>query len=497
MNFIDEMNIATSANDVYFFTEEILNLDLEHFHRQWLYDFQHYHRNVVICARDHGKSTIGSLAFPLWVTTFSPQINPTDRIDNNDTLLLSNSLDQSQMLIERIKIMIEETEILQSINWTRGNKGLISINEKGNHNKIESRSFGSSIRGIHSRFVIVDDPLSESSSMKDSAIEDFFFSSLSNVAKNDSYISVIGTRFSHKDLYASLMEPERGYHISQYPALNSADEPLWKNRYSYDHLITKQKEVGQLPFAREFMCNPMDDSASIFPYELTKTCLNKDYILEKEGDGESRYLISVDFAIGTTSSADYSVITVLKDDRNGNIFVANIWRETKQEYDVQLEAIRERYKLFDPVQIHVENNVFQAIFEKILKKERLPVVGIPTTKQNKENNTFLLRSLMEDKKIILPYGDPESRAIIDELLFELSMFGYRNDKLQGLGKNDDMVMSLIIGTKGITNFSGGSVSGKAGGFSKADNILDINFNMQNNKFNSPWSSDYLNGLGIK
>ena len=497
MNFIDEMNLKTSENDVYFFTTEVLDLELMQFHREWLYNLTHFHRNLTLCSRDHGKSTICSLAFPLWTTIFSPQINPSDKIDNNDTMLLSNSLDQSYMLIDRVRVKIEETEILQSINWTRGNKGRIEINEKGNHNKIESKSFGSSIRGSHPRFTGVDDPLSERSSMTDDAINDFFFSSLSNMVKHDSYLNVVGTRFSFKDLYALIMEPERGYNISQYPALNSADEPLWPQRYSYDSLMAKRAEIGALPFAREFMNNPMDDSNSIFPNELSKACLNRDYTFETETDGESRYLISADFAIGTTATSDYSVVTTLKDDRQGNISIVDIWKETGKKYDVQIQAIKDRYEAFEPIQIHVENNVFQAIFEQLLKDDNLPVVGIPTTRQKKENNTYLLRQLMEDLKIIFPYGDTRSRKMIDELVFELSMFGYKNGKLQGRGAHDDMVMSLTLGTKGITGFSGGSVTGKAGGFSKSDDIMGIDFNLKPDSFNSPWTSDLMSGLGVK
>ena len=490
------MNLKASVNDVYFFTEEVLGFDVKKFHRQWLHDLTHNHRNAFIASRDSGKSTIISLAFPLWVQIFSPQINPNDVIDNNDIILISNSLDQSYELIDRIRVKIEETEILQSINFTRGNKGRIEINEKNNHNTIESKSFGSSIRGLHPRFCNVDDPLSERSSMTDDAIEDFFFSSLSNMMKHDSYLNVVGTRFSYKDLYSILMEPERGYNVSVHPALDSSNNPLWKERYSFDHLMAKKAEIGSLSFSREFLCEPMSDDDSIFPSDLTKSCLRKDYTFEDVGDEESRYIISADFALGTTSSSDYSVITVLKDDYE-NISISEIWRETGKEYDIQVQAIKDLYERFNPVQIHVENNVFQAIFEQILKKERLPVVGVPTTRQSKENNTYLLRSLMENQKIILPYGDSKSRKMIDELIFELSMFGYKNGKLQGRGAHDDMVLSLTIGTKAITNFSGGSVSGRAGGFSKADNILDIDFNMQNNKFNSPWSSDFINGLGIK
>lgn len=497
MSFIDEMNMKASSNDVYFFTEEVLGLEVKHFHKRWLHDLTHHHRNTIICSRDHGKSTICSLAFPLWTTIFSPQINTADKIDNNDTIILSNSLDQSHMLMDRIRVMIEEVDILQSVSWIKGNKGKIGISEKGNHNTIESKSFGSSIRGLHPRFVIVDDPLSERSSMTDDGILEFFFSSLSNVAKNDSYISVIGTRFSYKDLYSVLSEPERGYNVSTFPAMDANDNPLWPERYSYEHLMGKRAEVGALPFSREFMCIPMDDSASIFPGTLTESCLNKSYSFETEGDGESRYLISADFAIGTTATSDYSVVTTLKDDLNGNISIADIWRETGKEYDVQINAIRERYERFNPVQIHVENNVFQAIFEQILKKERLPVVGVTTKRQDKENNTYLLRSLMENQKIILPYGNEYTRKIIDELKFELSMFGYKNGKLMGKGAHDDMVMSLTIGTKGMVDLGGVVTDGKIGSYTKPDSILGMNFDYNPTDFASPWNSTFIEGLGIR
>ena len=497
MDFVDELNMKASANSLRFFTEEVLKFDVKDFHNKWLTDLTTHHRNVIICSRDHGKSTLASLALPLWTTIHSPIINPTDVIDNNNTILISNSLDQSYELINRIQIKIEETEILQSINWSRGNKGEVSVNEKNNHNYIKSKSFGSSIRGLHPRFCTVDDPLSEKSSFSDQAILDFYFSSLSNMMQTTAYLNVVGTRFNYKDLYAVLSEPERGYNVATYPALDKDDNPLWPERYSYSDLMSKRREIGALPFAREFQCVPHDDSASIFPLALTQPCLNKQYTFETEGDGESRYLIAADFALGTTSSSDFSVITVLKDDREGNISIVDVWRETGKEYDIQIKAIKDRYERFNPVRIVVENNVFQAIFEQILKKERLPVVGVTTTRQSKENNAYLLRSLIEDGKIIFPYGDTKSREMMDEYLFELSMFSQKNGKLQGIGAHDDTVMSLTIGIKGMMDISGVVTDGKAGGFSSADNILDINFNMQNNKFNSPWSSDFINGLGIK
>ena len=489
-SFISQMNMRASANDVKFFTEEILEYTVMPFHEEWLNNLTNYHRNVFISPRDHGKSTIVSLAYPLWVQIFSPIINPTDKPGNYDVMLISNSLDQSTELISRIKVKIEDTEILQSINWSRSNKSEIRIEEKGNHNRITSKAFGSSIRGAHPFVCVVDDPLSEKSTYSNEYIEEFFFSSLSNMMKNDAYLSVVGTRFSYNDLYSLLMEPERGYQISEWKAFMDDDYsiPLWPERYSKENLLSKRREIGEFAFSREFMCQPIDDSTSIFPSDLVKGCIDTRITFESELDPDARYIIAQDFSIGTKTSSDYSVIIVLKDDLKGSLTIVDMWRENQVDYKEQIDALLELYNKFKPIKIFVENNVFQAVFQQILAKMFLPVIGVTTSRQSKERDIYKLHSLMENKILVLPKGDNRSRNMIERLELELLAYGYKNERLEARIGHDDCVMALAIAVYGATSFPTQINDGSMFVSGKTENILNIDRNLNINNFAAPYSN---------
>ena len=52
---------------------------------------------------------------------------------------------------------------------------------------------------------------------------------------------------------------------------------------------------------------------------------------------------------------------------------------------------------------------------------------------------------IENKKIILPYGNEASRRVTNMLIEELSMFSITDSgKFEGVGAHDDLVMSLAL-----------------------------------------------------
>jgi len=494
MGIIEELDWGVSRNDLGFFIENQLNYDVAPHHNDWIYRLtkgKKSHRTCTVSSRDHGKTTIVSIGYPLWMITCNPVINPVDKYDNCNVMIVSNSLDQSEDIIEKIKVKIEDTETLQSLTFVDTNKTEIRIREKGNHSKIEAKAFGSAgIRGNHPRVCIVDDPLSETK-YSFTYIEAFYFNTISGMIAPTGYMHVVGTRFAYNDLYSLLAEPERGYDYKEYPALDEQNNPLWEKRYSYDDLMQRKREIGNLGFAREYMCQPIDSSSSIFPYELMDKQKDKSYTFEFVGDGKSKYISAYDLARGATTGSDYFVGMTGK--REGKrVVITDIVRKRAIGYREQIGTMLDINSKFYPAFHYIENNNYQYVIESIASEQLIPVIGRTTGRQNKENAIFLVRSMLEHDLLVLPYGDGRTRDLIDELILEMTAFGYKNDKLMSVGTHDDLIITLSMLCEAFAEHKKGGFSGESGEATLPLGITgDLDVSM------SPvWQSDFLNNLGI-
>lgn len=482
--WMNSMEWSMCQNNMEYFMTEILGYDVKPFHKEWINMILSNHRNCIICSRDHGKSILVSLVYPLWHMIFSPQINPLDKIDNYNTVIVSNSQNQSTELISRIKTEIETNDYLSTISFDRTNKARVKMLEKGNRNKIDSLSFGSSIRGLHPRIVIVDDPLNERDSL--ATIYKFFFADMLPLVKHDGYMHVVGTPFSFDDLYSELKKPEKHFNVATYPAINGdTEEVLWPERWSYEDLMERKALQGDWLFSQEYLCNPVDDSTSIFPADLVNGCIDTRIGFQEYPRSDCRYTIGVDWSIGTKSSSDYAVVTVLEDDMKGHVRIANVWRENQVDYDVQIDALLKFNDFYKPSRIFIEDNAFQAIFKQILSKQKIPVKGYTTTQKNKEKDVFALHSAFENKRLTLPKGTPISKELMDRLQTELLAFGYKDGKLKGLIGHDDMVMSLVIAMACAASFP--TVINEGVLFHHAgEKVMDIEMGLDMNKFEQPF-----------
>lgn len=485
--FMNDMEYQMSKNNMNYFMTEVLGYDMKWFHEEWSRMLMENHRNCIICSRDHGKSVLVSLVYPLWNLVFSPQINPKDQIDNYNTVLVSNSQNQSTELISRIKTEIETNDFLSTIKFDRTSKAKVKMLEKGNRNKIDSLSFGSSIRGLHPRTVVVDDPLNERDS--NATIFKFFMADMLPLVKWDGYLHVVGTPFSFDDLYSELKKPEKHFNYATYPAIDPiTNDVLWPERWPMEKLMERKDLQGDWLFAREYLCNPIDDSTSIFPSDLVKGCVDTRIGFDEYPNPNYRYTIGVDWSIGSKTSSDYAVITVLCDDLKGNVVIANMWRQNQVDYDVQIDALLNFNNFYKPSRIFIEDNAFQAIFKQILSKAKIPVKGYTTTRTGKERDIFALHSAFENKRIILPKGTPKSKELINRLETELLAFGYKDGKLMGLIGHDDCVISLTIAMACASSFPTVINDGVLFHHS-TEQVMDINQNFDISKFDAPFTND--------
>lgn len=74
-----------------------------------------------------------------------------------------------------------------------------------------------------------------------------------------------------EDLAAELVE-KRGFVSLRYPVLDAAGESSWPSRWSIDRIAARRRTVGELEFARLFLCKPRDDGAQVFSAEALERC---------------------------------------------------------------------------------------------------------------------------------------------------------------------------------------------------------------------------------
>ena len=192
------------ANLTYFITSVLPDFQLSYHHIEWG-DLVHHHKKLCIeAARDHGKSFYFSNAYIVW-QLYRYKNNVRDQFSNrpaksnsNRGFLFSFSLQQAVDLIEILKGTIESNEILRERLYPR------SLNEGAwastnimcrNGARLTGKGFGSSVRGAHPYYIVVDDGLKDNviySSMQRQKSIDYFHSVIMNMLVPKGQIITVG-----------------------------------------------------------------------------------------------------------------------------------------------------------------------------------------------------------------------------------------------------------------------------------------------------------------
>jgi hypothetical protein len=337
-----------------------------------------------------------------------------------------------------------------------------------NGSVIRARGMGVRLRGAHPQWIVCDDCLSDddiySATIRRRTI-DFFLSAISNMVVPGGSLIVVGTPMHYADLYGYLRGTGR-YWCRKYPAIDKFGVALFPERYDRESLRKKQQEIGTARFAREFLCQPLSDEASMFPSKLFE---GGDVLLPYrmglpaaywEERGWVRYT-GVDFAMSTSASADWTVIFTVAVDTLGNRWVVSIRRGQGWGFHKQLDIIKEEYVLYRPDVITVESNQFQRIFtDELIRETDMPIrrfftagvqpkqpwrKGMSTLTMGKhhlDRGVPSLRMSLENRKWRWPRGDAESIELTDYVFGELQAMSFQDGRVVSVGDHDDTVMAM-------------------------------------------------------
>lgn len=456
-----------------------LGMEVGPHHLEWSELLTEHSHLALLAARGHGKSAFWSYAYPLWRSWRDPNIQG---------LLVSNTEDQVAKLMRIVKhgrSFVDEDGHVWNMppastlpalkdlipdtwerSWTTERITFL------NGSEFRAETFGTSFRGEHVTWIVVDDPLRENSqysATERAKAKDFLFRTVTKMLLPARFaqIAVIGTPLHGDDLHAELARlsawaARRGrlrgdWYQRPYPGHwvdeGAIDRYLWPALRGPDW-HARERESNGLAYAQEIELRPASDEVSLFPLDLFSRrpeTLDANFCSQPDradiiANGWSVYM-GVDIAISAEVGADYFVVVVLAVDQNGNRWLIDMPRHKGLPYESQLAEITATARRYGADLIFIESNQLQIVYaQKLRINTDLPVRPFRTgvEKHSLRKGVPSLRPLVENGKLRLPQGDAHGEEITRALMGEMNDFGFVDGKVQGVGNHDDTVMALWI-----------------------------------------------------
>lgn len=393
---------------------------------------------LLIAFRGSGKSTIASLAYPLWCAVFQKK---------KFMILCSDTFPQSKQIISNLIHELEKNPMIQrdfgdlkgkDEEWTATNIVL------KNMVRISARSKGQQIRGLrhmeHRPDLVILDDIENSEDVRSKeqrdkteqwVLSDVFPSLDTNVGR----IVVIGSLL-HSDstiarLRNKIIEEKNGV-VKAYPLMTSQGVNLWPSEFP-ESKIERLKKNGLIYFKREY---------------LLETTVSEDQLVKRVGYYETipeikRIAIGVDLAISKEETADYTSINACAEGSDGKIYnlknVFNRWNfnEAMTQIAGFFDVMKGTYPEI-PISVGIEDVAYQkALIEEIKRRyPSLPVRAIKQTRDKKARLEMHLPHLESDQILFKREG-------MENLIAQLIYFG--------IEPHDDCVDAAEISWRMILN----------------------------------------------
>jgi predicted phage terminase large subunit-like protein len=379
---------------------------------QTVIDSQRALKKLLMLPRGSFKSTIASIAYPIWLLWHNPSLR---------IMLDCETLANAKFYLSAIKDMIENNEMLK----------LICVDDDGGyilepHKSIaggftedqvilktrtkvglkEPTLFCSGVdnarTGMHPDVIIMDDMVSERNVTTPAQIEkvkDHYRFSLSLLEPEGLQV-VIGTRYHMADLYNDLIT-SGALDTMIRPAVEKDGTLFFPTRLTRAFLDGQRKEQGSYIFSSQYLLTPISDEDAVFKKAWIQYYTKLPTIVEK-------YMM-IDLAISQKQTADYTVVMCVGLDKDKKIYVL--------EYD------REHY---------TPNQTIDSIFTMYLKhRDLVKGVGIETVAFQKAM-IYFIKDEMRRRGIYMPLK--ELKADTDKIR--------RIGALQPLFENGDVFIKM-------------------------------------------------------
>lgn len=228
-------------------------------------------------------------------------------------------------------------------------------------------------------------------------------------------------------------------------------------------LRQKRNEIGPIAYDKEYMCCPRSNISSLFPSDLMKKNFNPEAVMVHTYDGTWETITGWDIARSATVGADWLVAFTIGYERSTKKrFVLNITREKGVGFSKQVDMIAEHYARYNDTYIIIEADMNQDLWVETGRKRypHIPVYSHYTkgTKRDLKNGIPSLIIPLENGLYSIPRGDAHSKLMTDMWLGEALAFGWENDKLEGVGEHDDIIIAWWKAEIGIKKLDSGRIT---------------------------------------
>lgn len=373
--------------------------------------------------REHGKSTRMTFAFPLWCLLFKKV---------HFIVIIGSGKEDAGMQMSNIRAALEDNDRilndfpLQHVqgNGKTWNKSFLEL---ANGTAVVARGKGGSMRGIRNKehrpdLIIVDDTFKDDEADSSAIREKVYrwFSRTVQPLGSNALIVVVNTITNEDDLPSRLLRDIRegrkpswiGLRFSaECPALpgDTHDRPLWPERYSWEALKKKQRDLGSIAYAIEFLSQPLSDEDRIVKSAWIQRVKTEEIPLGL------RFYGGVDPATG---AHDQSALTTIG--KTGDNILYVVRSEGKIESTSKFtERIIRDYRMFKHRRILMETVQFQAVYKEQIAKDAasqglmIPLKGYNPGRASKAVRLMSVSPLIENG--LIKFG-PGTESLIDQLL---------------------------------------------------------------------------------
>ncbi len=468
----DDLNDAQSAEvlkkmmylSCAFFASEVLTGPIEapyngdfligEHHERWSELIMKHDSMCIVASRDHGKTFFFNLAYPIWQAWRHPK---------SKGYIFSATQEQAERILNDIKEELETNPKLQHLvppSKSRKKWGARAI-RLTNGSLLVAKGYGVKVRGAHPQWIVLDDVLNDEDAYSETVRRrhiEYFHSALVNLVNpNDDptrgQIIIIGTPYHMVDLYGDLKKNEE-FLYEVYPAIDKNGKVLWPERWNAKKLAKRRRQIGAIRFAREFLCKPQSDESSLFPLKLfrgvecemftIKLGMSSKFWRER---GIETIAMGVDFALSSSTEADWTVLFVIGVDSMGNHWIIDIIRTQGLGYEEQLSLIHKYAKIYTCDMVFLESNQMQRIWgDELIRTTDLPIRKVNTgaEKHSLEKGIPSLRVLLENKKVKIPRGDQESIEKTDSWIEEMFNHTFTDGEVVCIGEHNDQAMAFYV-----------------------------------------------------
>jgi hypothetical protein len=339
-------------------------------------------RKLGLAPRDHLKTSVWTIADTVRVIA----------ADSDERILIGNeTATNASHFLRRIQAVWERSgmfrwlfpELLVDVGKTKWSESEMLVPRKHDfpESTVEVMGVGGAVVSRHYSRIKLDDLVGKEASESVDVMRktiDWYLYCESLLEKPIDPIDTYGTRWTHKDLYAWIMEHETGISIFHRKALRPDGTTLWPARFPAEEMLRIKHKIGNFKFSCQYQNEPFDPESVTFDpswlrfYELEGWEI-EDGFVKLRIVGQPRPIritpiLFVDPAISERAGSARSAVVAAGLDEFERILVLEVWAARCQPLEM-IEKIFEMSTRWDPMCVTVEGVAYQRCLKGFIEAE--------------------------------------------------------------------------------------------------------------------------------